>query len=390
MSFDVLALISAVALLGPLVAGRQSWHLPVVLGELLAGLVIGTSGFRWLDPGDPELTFFATIGFALVMFVAGTHVPITNAAVRPALLTGAARAAVVGVVAAAAGFGIAAVFGTEHGALYAVLIASSSALVVLPLVDSIGLTGTSVLQTLAQVAVADIACIVALPLVINPSQAAHAAMGTAAVAGSATLIYVLLKVSDKRGWLHRLHKESKHRSFALELRVNLVLLFALSALATRTQVSVMLAGFALGLAIAAVGEPRRLAKQLFSITEGFFGPLFFVWLGASLNLRELGGDRSLMLLGVTLGVAAVIAHCVTRLLGQPLPLAVLASAQLGVPVAAATIGTQSDMLRPGEAAALILGALITIGFTTVAGTVAARRGSGTPPSGNVNAAPADS
>ena len=232
MSFEILALISAVALLGPLIASRHSWHLPVVLGELLAGLVIGTSGFRWLDPGDPALAFFAAIGFALVMFVAGTDIPIANAAIRPALVAGAVRAAIVGVVAAAAGFGIAGVFGTGHAALYAVLIASSSAVVVLPLVDAIGLTGTPVLQTLAQVGVvADIACIVALPLVINPAQAAHAALGAAAVAGSAALFYVLLKASDKRGWLHKLHKESKHLSFALELRINLVMLFLLSALA---------------------------------------------------------------------------------------------------------------------------------------------------------------
>ena len=380
MSFEILALISAVALLGPLIASRQSWHLPVVLGELLAGLVIGTSGFRWLDPGDPALAFLAAIGFALVMFVAGTHIPIANAAIRPALVAGAVRAAIVGVVAAAAGFGIAGVFGTGHAALYAVLIASSSAVLVLPLVDAMGLTGTPVLQTLAQVAIADIACIVALPLVINPAHAAHAAMGAVAVAGSAALFYVLLKASDKRGWLHKLHKESKHLSFALELRINLVMLFLLSALAVHTQVSVMLAGFALGLAIAGVGEPRRLAKQLFSITEGFFGPLFFVWLGASLNLRELADNRSLILLGVTLGIAAVVVHCVNWLFGQSLPLAALTSAQLGVPVAAATIGVQSHVLRPGEPSALILGALITIGVTAVAGNVAARRRSAAPPS----------
>ena len=51
---------------------------------------------------------------------------------------------------------------------------------------------------------------------------------------------------------------------------------------TAEHVVFMLAGFALGLSISGVGEPRRLARQLFGITEGFFGPLFFVWLGAGL------------------------------------------------------------------------------------------------------------
>ena len=160
--------------------------------------------------------------------------------------------------------------------------------------------------------------------------------------------------------------------FALELRTSLIVLFALAALAVSTHVSIMLAGFALGLVIAAVGEPRRLARQLFGITEGFFSPLFFVWLGASLQVRELGSHPKLILLGVGLGLGAVLAHCAGRLLGQPLTLAALSAAQLGVPVAAATIGTEEHLLVTGEASALMLGALLTIACTSIAGAFAAR------------------
>ncbi len=150
------------------------------------------------------------------------------------------------------------------------------------------------------------------------------------------------------------------------------MLFALAALAVSTHVSIMLAGFAVGLVIAAVGEPRRLARQLFGITEGFFSPLFFVWLGASLQVRELGSHPKLILLGVGLGLGAVLAHCAGRLLGQPLTIAMLSAAQLGVPVAAATIGTEEHLLAAGESAALMFGALLTIAATSIAGALAAR------------------
>ena len=103
----------------------------------------------------------------------------------------------------------------------------------------------------------------------------------------------------------------------------------------------MLAGFALGLVVAAIGEPRRLARQLFGITEGFFGPLFFVWLGASLQVRDLAAHPQFILLGVALGIGAILAHAVGRVLDQPLTLAVLSAAQLGVPVAAATVAPSS-------------------------------------------------
>ncbi|MBI3690363.1 MAG: cation:proton antiporter, partial [Mycolicibacterium aromaticivorans] len=59
--------------------------------------------------------------------------------------------------------------------------------------------------------------------------------------------------------------------------------------------------------------------------------------------------------------------------GQPLALAALAAAQLGVPVAAATLGTQNGLLTAGEPSALMLGALLTIGVTSIASVIAARR-----------------
>ncbi len=186
------------------------------------------------------------------------------------------------------------------------------------------------------------------------------------------LFFVLLRAVDRRGWRRRVHVYSEKRRFALELRTNLMVLFALAALAVTTQVSIMLAGFAVGLVVSAVGEPRRLARQLFGITEGFFSPLFFVWLGASLQVRELGSHPKLILLGAGLGLGAVLAHCAGRLLGQPLTFAVLSAAQLGVPVAAATIGTEQHLLAAGEAAALMFGALLTIAATSIAGRLAAR------------------
>jgi hypothetical protein len=63
-----------------------------------------------------------------------------------------------------------------------------------------------------------------------------------------------------------------------------------------------------------------------------------------------------------------------RLTGQPLPIGALASAQLGVPVAAATVGSQLHLLEPGEPAALILGALVTIAVASLSGGLAVRAG----------------
>ncbi|MFT4082826.1 MAG: cation:proton antiporter [Nocardioides sp.] len=373
MTFAQLSVIGLVALLGPLLAYPARWHLPVILGELAAGVVIGRTGIGYLDPTDPTLTFLADIGFALVMFVAGSHVPVRDPELRPALRGGLVRAVAVGLLAALGGWLIAAVAGTPHAALYGVLLASSSAALVLPMVDSLRLSGPSMLGLLPQVAVADAACIVALPLAIDPRHALRAAGGAAAVVGAAVVLFVVLRALERRGVQARVHQVSERRLLAVELRIQLVVLFALAALAVRTHVSIMLAGFAFGLAVTAVGEPRRLATQLFALTEGFFGPLFFVWLGAELNLRELGDHPGMIVLGVALGLGAALVHVAGgRVLGQPVPMGLLAAAQLGVPVAAATVGGQLGVLRAGEASAIMLGALSTIGLAVLGGVVAAR------------------
>jgi Kef-type K+ transport system membrane component KefB len=367
MTFQTLAIISIVALLGPLLAIPRPWRLPVILGQLLAGIIVGQSGLRLVDSTDPSITLLADVGFALIMFVAGTHVPLRDGQIRSALGKGVVRAVVTAAIATALGAGIAVLFGINHAPLYIVLLASSSAALVLPIIDSLKLTGHSVLQVIAQVALADIAAIVALPLAIDPPNAGRAALGAAAVAAASVLVYVVLSRLEKNGARLRLHRVSESRKFALELRIQLAILFAMAALAVFSHVSIMLAGFSFGLAVAAVGEPRRLARQLFALADGFLGPLFFVWLGASLQLLDLVTRPQMILLGLALGVAAVLAHAATGFLGLPLPLGLLSSAQLGVPVAAVTIGTQSNLLLPGEAAALILGALVTIGVSAIAG-----------------------
>ena len=72
-----------------------------------------------------------------------------------------------------------------------------------------------------------------------------------------------------------------------------------------------------------------------------------------------------------------------RVTGQPLAVGALACAQLGVPVAAATLATQLNLLGPGEAPALIMGALVTIAVATVGrrdrGPAARRAGAAEPP-----------
>ncbi|GAB3578748.1 cation:proton antiporter [Calidifontibacter terrae] len=365
MTFAELALICAVGLFGPLLSLPRRIGLPVVVGELLIGVAVGRTGAAWLNPSAPTFAFLAQIGFALVMFVAGTHVPLRSAALRSGWRVGAARAVLVAAVALPVAWSIARLFDTGHTALYAVLLASSSASLVMPALDGVPADGPVMARLLAQLAIADTACIVALPLALDPTHAARAALGAVVVWAAAALMYAALRWAAAEGRIGRVRRLSQARRLALELRISLTALFGLAAIAVAFHVSVMLAGFAAGLVVAAMGEPRRLATQLFALTEGFFGPIFFVWLGSSLDLRALARHPQAVGLGVVLGLAALLVHALPALLRQPWPAATMTAGQLGVPVAAAALGSASGVLISGEATALLLGALITVAATAL-------------------------
>src|SRR5262249_9140761 len=156
------------------------------------------------------------------------------------------------------------------------LLSTSSAAVIMPIVQERKLGGNTVLLTTTWVAVADTITIVVLPLCAATGKTTAVLTGIFSVAGVAVGGYFLLKeyYSTKIGQYYR--ELSKDRHWALDLRLSLLVLFSLSALAVHFGTSILIAGFAAGAIVSLIGQPKRFFKQLLGIAEGFFVPLFFV------------------------------------------------------------------------------------------------------------------
>jgi Kef-type K+ transport system membrane component KefB len=270
-----LALIVAAGLVGPLLAASRRTFVPVVVGEILAGVVLGRSWLGVIDADNATLSFLAEAGFAMLMLTVGMHVPLRDQRLRRALGPGALAAGVAAIAATLGGLVVAELTGTGHSAVYAVLLASGSAAVVLPTLQERKLDGPEALVVIAQVTVADVAAILAVPLVLQPSRAADSAVGGLLIAGCAVIVFFVGRSLRPRPWVHRLRKRSKRRGWALDLRLSLALLFGLAWIAQQSGTSVLLGGFGMGLVVAAIGGPKRLSTQVRGVAEGFFVPLFF-------------------------------------------------------------------------------------------------------------------
>jgi Kef-type K+ transport system membrane component KefB len=366
MSFGTLALIGLCSLAGPLLAAAGKGAVPVVVGELLAGILLGQSGLKAIDPSNATLSFMAEIGFAMLMFAVGMSVPLRQQGLRESLGKGATTAALVALLAIGGGLIASRIGGAGHPAVYAVLIASGSAAVVLPILQERGLHGPDTLAVMAQVTVADIGAMIAVPLVLAPGRTGRIVAGSLVVAISVFALSAAARRVRTRSEVRELRRLGKKRGWAVDLRLALIVLFGLAWLTERSGASLLIAGFGAGLTVATIGGPKRLSNEVLGIAGGFFIPLFFVVLGARLDLGGLFSDPALIgLAGALVGINVLVHLIAARIVRQPRASGLVASAQLGVPSALVALGLPAHVLTATQAAAIIVAALGSIGVCSV-------------------------
>jgi Kef-type K+ transport system membrane component KefB len=360
--FGSLALIVAAGLIGPLLASLHRLGPPAIVGEVVAGVVIGRSGFDWIDPNDPLLIGLAAIGFALLMFVVGTRLPVRDRQLRSALGVGAAVAATVGALAIGSGALLAPFVGLHRPAVLAVLVATSSGAIALPLLQDLGRPDRDVLVLTAWIAIADVATVISLPIVLATGRIGRVVLGGVLVVLVGAAMLVVTRAVVGRPWAQHLRLLSRERAWGLDLRVSLLALFACAWLADRFGTSILIAGFSIGAVVALLGEPRRVAQQLIGVGEGFAIPLFFVHLGAQIDLQALiHSPRDLVLAGA-LASTAIAVHVAASLAWHlPIAMGLVASAQIGVPSAVVSIGLATNQLTAAQGAAVMAALLMTLG-----------------------------
>ncbi len=351
---------------GPLLALTPRLFVPLAIGELAAGALVGRTGFGAVHPSDRITAFLASVGFAMLMLTVGMHLPLRERRLFSSLRRGALLAAIVGVLAVPAGIAAAALAGTAHAAIYAVVLASGSAAVLLPALEEARAGGRDVLAVIAWVTIADVVTIVSVPIVLQPSRAGHALLGAALVALAAAALFAGARMLARQPWVDRVRALSKSRRWALDLRLSLLVLFLLAWLAEKSGTSVLVAGFGAGVAVALLGGPKRLSTQIRGVADGFFIPLYFVTLGAQLDLDGLVRHPAMIALAGALVVLNVAVHLAAAALARVSPGAGLAAcAQLGVPAATASLGLAEGILSPEVAAAIVAAAFVSLGVCTL-------------------------
>jgi Kef-type K+ transport system membrane component KefB len=363
--FDSLVIIIVAGLAGPLLAAGRRPLIPAVVGELIAGICVGRSGFGWIDPTTQANALLYGLGFAMLMLVAGSHVDLSAPGFRAGVRSGAIAVGIVAVLSLPVGLAIGGVLEPSAPALlFPVLLAGSSAAVAFPILQERGLIGPGVALLLVWIPLADAFTVLLMPLMlIGAAKVPEALVGDALiVACTVGALLVGQRISRSKNGL-MLRDRSQTRGWALQLRATLLILVVLSQIDAKTGGSTLLAGFGAGLILARLQEPTRLEVQLSGIAEGFFVPAFFVLIGAQLDMRSLAGDPSAIALALVMALCGVAIHLAASRAVAPEPwsgFGLAASAQLGLPAAAASLGLEAHALSPAVAAALVLAGCLTV------------------------------
>jgi Kef-type K+ transport system membrane component KefB len=229
------------------------------------------------------------------------------------------------------------------------------------------------------VTIADVLTILSVPIVLQPGRVGHVLLGSALVAGAGVLLLLAARSLAGHEWIDRVRHLSKQRHWALDLRLALLVLFLLAWIAVEGGTSILIAGFGAGLMVAVIGGPKRLSTQVRGIADGFFIPLYFVVLGARLDLGGLAQEPSMIALVAGLTALNVLIHMLAAVLSRgSIPGALAATAQLGVPAAVASLGLSQHLLSPVSATAIVVSALLSLALSTLGVELLARPSAGAP------------
>ena len=381
-AFYSLLLITGLAVMVPILSSRlRMIRLPLVVGEIIAGIVIGKSGFQLVQK-TPTLDFLAEFGFVFLMFLSGLEV--SFGALGHSLRDGKNRLRAGGPVplallnfaltlalATVAGFGLKQLGMTRSAVLMGLILSTTSLGIVVPILKERSLNTTPFGQLiLISALVSDFATLLLLSLVIGVINRGF----SVDILLFLVLLAAFLAAARLGQWakripgLIRMIDELSHATSQLRVRGAFALMVILVVLAQALGVELILGAFLAGAITSIIGgeDKSPLREKLDAIGYGFFIPIFFISVGANFDMGALiSSPRALLLVPILIG-AGYLVKLLPALVFVPangwrksFATGVLLSSRLSLIIAASAIALDLEIIAPATNSAVILLAIVT-------------------------------
>ncbi|MEY2191575.1 monovalent cation:proton antiporter family protein [Neobacillus sp. BF23-41] len=378
-----LLIVVTMAFLTPILLHRFKLnYIPVVVAEIIMGLVIGKSGFDVVHE-DMWLSTLSTLGFIFLMFLSGLEIDFTAFAgrkLRKKLPNGKKEPnsfVVAGLIFAGIfifSLGLSFLFVIagfiENAFLMTLIISTISLGVVVPTLKEAHLMKTVIGQIILLVAViADLVTMILLAVFVSLYESGH---------GNTWLLLILFAAGIV---LYFLGKRFKNRTFIETLSTGTVqigtravftLIIVLVGLSETVGAENILGAFLAGVLVSLLSPNQELVHKLDSFGYGFLIPIFFVMVGVNLDIWSLFNEKKLLLLIPLLLLGLLLSKLIPVYilkiwyeLKTVIAAGFLLTSTLSLVIAAATIGERLEIITPQMSGTLILVAVITSIFTPI-------------------------
>lgn len=376
-SFSSLVVVVITALLTPILLHRfRLRFIPVVVGEIMAGLIIGKSGFDLVHQGA-WIHILSTLGFIYLLFLSGLEIDFSVFAgnkERERLDNGKKEpnsvvvAFTVFIMVLAISCLLALLFVwvglVQNVYLLALIIATISLGIVVPTIKDMGIMKSSLGQTILLItAVGDLMTMILLAVVVSLlSKGGGNAWFILVLFAAGVLLYFIGKFYRHQSFLETMSRGTIH----IDTRAVFALIIVFVALSKSLGVDIILGSFLAGALVSLLSPDPVMVKKLDSFGYGFLIPIFFVMTGVKLNLWSLFSDPSILLLMLIMFAAFFVAKLIPALWMKrwygwrtAFSIGFLISAKLTLVIAAVRVGQELHLIGHKMSSAVILVSIIS-------------------------------
>jgi CPA2 family monovalent cation:H+ antiporter-2 len=372
VTFESLMLVVGLAFLIPILLYKLKLRvLPVVVAEIIAGLIIGKSGLQIVGNSD-WLDLLSLLGFIYLMFLSGLEIDFSALKLRSEIGTNvmnpivAAIIIFMGIFLVSGGLSVfLVVMGFVKQVFLTTLIISTISLgVVVPVLKERRMLSTVLGQTLLLVTVlADFFTMIMLAVYVSAlSHNKGDMLLLITFFGILIMAFFIIKYFSN-GSLFRVLSEG---SIQFGTRAVFALLLAVVFLSETLGVEYILGAFLAGVIVSLLRPQKALVHQLESFGYGFLIPIFFVMVGVNLQIRHLLSDIKMVILIPLLLVLMFVAKIIPMLYlkkwissREVLSSALLLSSKLSLVIAAATLALDLHLIDIRLHGAFILVAIVS-------------------------------
>ena len=287
----------------------ERFHQPGIVGEILAGAIIGPSVLGWISP-NPTLSALADLGVMFLLFGVGLEVKAAELVKVGGTATIVAAAGVI--VPFFAGWGLMNFWGapTAEAIFVGASLVATSVGITASVLSARGLLHEVASKViLAAAVIDDVLGLIVLAVVSSLSRGRINIWEIVLTATLASAFTVIVAYWGTRAVGHMVPRvESRLRAGEVQFNMAMILLFVLAVLAMYTGVAAIIGAFLAGMALSETAGPR--VRDLSKGVNELLVPFFLAGIGLHLDVRVFADRSTVLLAAGILGLAVV-----TKLIG---------------------------------------------------------------------------